>query len=171
MIALMELGISLTIVVVMIAVGALLMLIGLAVGLITHPLRTLAFLVNKIAALGGRPGPDRNTVRMVRGGTRRQGLEPVVLRIHMPAGRRNHGVWSHRMVPRPAHARGTPYDGTPGPDRLDTGIRERHANAETPMRAQGTRGRHVHPRRQGSEERSDEPREDRMRHESHRRRP
>lgn len=56
MIALMELGISLTIVVVMIAVGALLMLIGLAVGLITHPLRTLAFLVNKIAALGGGLG-------------------------------------------------------------------------------------------------------------------
>lgn len=110
MIALMELGISLTIVVVMIAVGALLMLIGLAVGLITHPLRTLAFLVNKIAALGG-------------------GLGLI----------------------------GTPYDGTPGPDRLDTGIRERHANAETPMRAQGTCGRHVHPRRRGSEERSDEP--------------
>lgn len=105
MIALMELGISLTIVVVMIAVGALLMLIGLAVGLITHPLRTLAFLVNKIAALGG-------------------GLGLI---------------------------------GTPGPDRLDTGIRERHANAETPMRAQGTCGRHVHPRRRGSEERSDEP--------------
>lgn len=56
MIALMELGISLTIVVVMIAIGALLMLIGLAVELITHPLRTLAFLVNKIAALGGGLG-------------------------------------------------------------------------------------------------------------------
>ena len=56
MIALMELGISLTIVVVMIGVGALLMLIGLAVVLVTHPLRTLAFLVNKLAALGGGLG-------------------------------------------------------------------------------------------------------------------
>ena len=56
MIALVELGISLTIVVVMIGLGALLMLVGLAVGLVTHPLRTLAFVVNKIAALGGGLG-------------------------------------------------------------------------------------------------------------------
>ena len=56
MIGLVGLGIELIILLVLLGIGALFFLISLAVGLVTHPLRTLATILNRIGAFVGGIG-------------------------------------------------------------------------------------------------------------------
>lgn len=50
---LIGLGVELAILAVVAVVAAIVVVIGLAVGLITHPLRTIALVLNKLASLAG----------------------------------------------------------------------------------------------------------------------
>ena len=84
---------------------ALLVVVALAVGLVTHPIRTLALVFHKLAALSG---VDPRVDRLVLDRPYKAGLRPVLLGIHRRDRRVHPYPRVRRVDSRTAHQGRTP---------------------------------------------------------------